>query len=221
MIVGGMGLSGDKMFKGGVKVWDIHIPGPEPREGVAEAERRARAMPVLGKQYRRLEVVSYGDAQELHLCVAHGSDPKAMEWLQWVPLASIQSLELGTADEWFGSLSEAELRRMGSAPNSWVIVAPTLGHGVLRIAESAGSKAGITALHGLLTKRFVVDAPEMLARWKEKLEEEMLEKEMLAREESEKGEPPGQHAREGEGVAPSAIGAGEGGDAVGAHDREK
>ena len=172
MIVGGMDLGGDRMLKGGIKVWDEHIPGPpDPPPEAAEAAWRARAMPVLGKQYRGLEVVSYGDAQQLHLCVAHGSDPKAMEWFQLVPLASIQSLELGTADEWFEGISQVELRRTVSAPNYWVIVAPTLGHGVLWIAELAGSKAGIAALHGLLTKRFVVDAPEMLQRWKEELEE--------------------------------------------------
>src|SRR5262245_17826403 len=35
LIIAGMCFAGDKMFKGGVKVWDIHIPGPEPREGEA------------------------------------------------------------------------------------------------------------------------------------------------------------------------------------------
>ena len=55
MIIGGMCLSGDKMFRGGVKVWDIHIPGPEPRD-TGEADRRAKATAILGKQYRGLAV---------------------------------------------------------------------------------------------------------------------------------------------------------------------
>jgi hypothetical protein len=67
--------------------------------------------------------------RELMLCVCHGSNPRAMQSVCSAPLTSIHSLEHGTADEWFEPLSEAELRRTNSAPNSRVIVAATLGHG--------------------------------------------------------------------------------------------
>ncbi len=169
-IVAGMGLSGDKMFKGGIKVWDVDVPGPpDPSPSAAEREQRARATAILTKQHRGIEVQP-DEKQELRVFVWEG-EARKRELLAHAPLASIQSLELGTAEEWFMDLAQAQLRRTASAPNSWVIVAPTVGHGVLWIAESAGSKAGIAALHGVLTKRFIVEAPEMQERWRAELEE--------------------------------------------------
>lgn len=169
LFVGGALLGGDRMFKGGITVWDVHIKGPEPSPGAAEAEQRARATAILTRQQRGIEVQP-DEKDELRVFVWEG-DARKREVLAHAPLASIQSLELGTAEEWFMDLAQAQLRRTMSAPNSWVIVAPTLGHGVLWIAELAGSKAGIAALHGVLTKRFIVEAPEMQERWREKLRE--------------------------------------------------
>lgn len=223
LIVGGMCLAGDKMFRGGVKVWDIHIPGPEPRD-TAEADRRAKATAILGRQYRGLVVGPQEGTDELLLWVMHGSDPDSMEWSRWVPLTSVQSLELGTADEWFEGISRAELRRVVSAPNSWVIVAPTLGHGVLWIAESGGAKAGIASLHGLLTKRFVIDAPEILQRWKEELEEREARTITIPAAPAAEGRDAGGAGNQEQGKRAEALSgpaAGEGGDAADAQTREK
>ncbi len=91
-----------------------------------------------------------------------------MECIAGVLLASIQAFELGTAEEWFMDVAQAQLRRQVSAPNSWVVVAPTMGHGVVRVAKSSGARAGIAALHSLLTRRFVLEAPDIQERWQAK-----------------------------------------------------
>lgn len=104
--------------------------------------------------------------------VFRGKRRDKLDCIAGVPLASVQTFELGTAEEWFQDLAQAQWRRTVSAPNWWVIVAPTFGYGVVPVAESGGAKAPIAALHGLLTRRFIIEAPEMQQRWKEKLEAE-------------------------------------------------
>jgi hypothetical protein len=171
VVVGGVMLRGDQMLKSGLTVWGVHVKGPEPPPGAAEAERRARATPLFGKEFCKALVLPHEKTKELFFSVFRGTDPGDGSCVGSVPLDSIQAFELGTAEEWFRDFAQGELRRMGPTANSWVIVAPTLGHGLLPVAESGGTKAAIAALHGLLTKRFVIAAPEMQERWKEKLEE--------------------------------------------------
>jgi hypothetical protein len=172
LFIGGMCLGGDKAFKGGLKVWDQTIAGPEPREGAAEAERRARATAVVETQACEAIVLPHGQTKQLYFWVYRGRKGEERKCVAGVPLESVPSFEIGTFDEWFGGIADAELRRMNSAANSYVIVTSAVGEGVVLVAESAGAKGPIAYLHGLLTKRFVMEAPEMLARWKEKLEEE-------------------------------------------------
>jgi len=171
LVVAGMGLAGDKMFKGGITVWDVHIKGPEPSPYAAERERQARATALTETECGEAFVLPDEETQELYFWVFRGGKPDRMKCVASVPLSSVQSLEIGTAEEWFMDVAQAEQRRLGSAPNWWVIVAPTLGHGVVPVAESGGAKAVIAALHGLLLKRFVVEAPAMQELWKAKLEE--------------------------------------------------
>jgi hypothetical protein len=171
LVVGSMGLAGDKMFKGGARVWDIHIPGPEPREGVAEEERRARATAMTEKEYAEALVMPDPETNELIFFVFRRPKGAKQERYARAPLASLDSFAVGTADEWFGDVAQAQLRQLQSHPNSYVIVGLTIGEGVLAIAESAGSRARIAHLQGILTKRFIVGAREIQERWKEKLEE--------------------------------------------------
>lgn len=170
LIVGGLCVAGDQAFKGGIRVWDVHIPGPEPSPYKAEREARERATAILGKEYCEAVVVPHGETDELYFWVFRGKERSKLDCVGGVPLASLQAFELGTAEEWFLSLAQANLRRTVSAPNWWVIVAPSLGHGVVPVAESGGAKAPIAALHGLLTRRFVIEAADMQLRWKAKLE---------------------------------------------------
>ncbi len=171
LIVGGMCVAGDKAFKDGFRVWDVHIKGPEPAPGAAEAVARARATAIMGTEQCEAVVAPHRETQELYFWVSRGAKPETMDCIAGVPLSSIHAFELGTAEEWFMDVAQAQLRRQVSAPNWWVIVAPTLGHDVIAVAESGGAKAGIAALHGLLTQRFVLEAPEMQQRWKERLEQ--------------------------------------------------
>jgi hypothetical protein len=175
LIAASFGLAGDKLFKGGIKVWDVHIPGPELRPGAeqlaAEREQRARATAMLATEQCAAMAFPDSKSGELLFSVLRGPTADKMEAVGTVPLASLQAFELGTAEEWFMDVAQAQARRVNSAPNSFVIVAPTLGHGVLPVAESGGTRANIAALHGLLLKEFVIAAPEMLDRWKEALEE--------------------------------------------------
>jgi hypothetical protein len=185
LLVGGLFTGGDRAFRGGIKVWDVHVPGPpDPSPASIQREQRARAAAVLTKEYGKAMVWPAPETRELRFYILSGPDPQHISKSSAsVPLAAIQSFELGTAEEWFGDLAQAQLRRIEQAPNSWVIVAPTLGEGVLLIAESGGAKAAITALHGLLTKRFVVEAAELQEKWKERLEQEEREARQQASQE--------------------------------------
>jgi hypothetical protein len=87
VVIGGIWLSGDKMFKGGIRVWDTHIAGPEPREGAAEEERRARATAILAKESRGIGIQP-DETQELYVWVWKG-DGKNRDLVRRAPLASI------------------------------------------------------------------------------------------------------------------------------------
>jgi hypothetical protein len=172
LFVGGLCLGGGQAWKGGFNIAGVHVPGtPEPSAATLERERRARATAVMGTEHCEALVAPHGETNELYFWVFRGEKPDEMKCMGGAPLADIQAFELGTSEEWFGDLAQAELRRVQSSANWWVIVVPTLGHGVLAVADSGGAKAQIAGLHGLLTKRFVVAAPEMQERWKARLEE--------------------------------------------------
>ncbi len=173
LAVGGALLAGDQMFKGGITVWETHIKGPPERSAASmEAERRARATPMMRTEYREAMVLPHPDGNVLYFHLFRRSEPGGtLEGITGVPLDSIHAFQIGMFDEWFEDVAQAELRRLNAAPNSYVIVAPTLGHGVVLVAESGGARAAIAALHGYLTKRFILDAPEMQLRWRLKLEE--------------------------------------------------
>jgi len=172
-LVGGLCLGGGQAFKGGMNIAGVHVPGPpEPSAATLERERRDRATAMVEKEHGEVMVApAFQDPKQLYLFVRRGKSPDKMESVAVVPLSGIQPFELGTGEEWFGDVAQAQLARETGRANSWVIVNPTLGYGVVPVAESGGSKAGMQALHGLLTREIVMRSGEMQQRWKEKVEE--------------------------------------------------
>jgi len=174
LMVGGLCLGGGQVaFKGGFNVAGVHVPGPpEPSPGTLEEERRARSTAVLGKEHVEVSVgPAFQDPKHLYLFVKRRASGEETESVA-APLSSIQPFELGTNEEWFMDVAQVKARGAGFAPNSWVIVMPTLGHGVIRVAESAGSKAEMQALHGLLTREIVMRVAELEQRWVERVQED-------------------------------------------------
>ena len=175
VIVASLLLGGGQVaFKGGFNVAGVHIPGQSgPSEATLAKERELQAIAMMEKEHCRVEVAPPRmDPKQLYLFVERGPSRDKLQRVATVPLATIQPFELGTAEEWFGDISQGQRHREQALPNSYVIVNPTLGHGVIGIAESGGSKAGITALHGLLTREIVARLGEMQQRWKERVEED-------------------------------------------------
>jgi len=173
LFVGGLCLGGGQVaFKDGFNWAGVHVPGPSgPSQGTLEQERRDQATAMMEKE--RCEVMvspAFQDPKQLFLFVRRGKAEGELEAVAVVPLSSIQPFELGTAEEWYGDISQRQ--RDQSLPNSFVIVNPTLGHGVIPVAESGGARAGMQALHGLLTREIVMRIGEMEQRWKEKVEED-------------------------------------------------
>lgn len=72
MMLGGMMLGGDQMFKGGITVGDVHIKGPEPSPYKAEAEQRARATAMITTEYCEALVLPHGKTNELTFWVFRG-----------------------------------------------------------------------------------------------------------------------------------------------------
>ena len=163
---------GQAAFKGGFNVAGVHIPGPSgPSEATLAKERELRGIAVMEKEHCRVHVAPpFQDPKQLYLFVERGPSPDKMKQIAVVPIASLQPFVLGTAEEWFGGISHT--RGEQPLPNSHVIVNPTLGHGVIQVAESGGAKADITALHGLLTREIIGRLGEMQQRWKERVEED-------------------------------------------------
>jgi hypothetical protein len=173
LMVGGLVLGGGQVaFKEGINLAGVHVPGPRgPSEATLEQERRDRATAIMETERREVMIApARHDPKQLFMFVHRGKPEGELETVAVVPLSSLQPFELGTAEEWYGDI--AQRQRDQSLPNSYVIVNPTLGHGVIAVAESGGSRAGIANLHGVLTREIATRIGEMEQRWKERVEED-------------------------------------------------
>jgi hypothetical protein len=74
-----------------------------------------------------------------------------------VPLASFDSFELGSLNEWFAGPEDR--RKFGDC---LAIVLHAEGQGTKCVAAHAGSRAEIAQLHGVLTREFVVNRAALL-----------------------------------------------------------
>ena len=138
----------------------------EPTED--ERAARARAQVKRGEELElcRAEVEVPAGSKTPRLVLwrkGRGEEQQVFE----IPLESFDELQLDTAQTWFGDAASAEMRRLGHAPEQWVIVAVTKGYGVMPLARSGGGKAGIAELHLALVEDILGDRREILQRAQE------------------------------------------------------
>ena len=125
--------------------------GPDPRD----------AEPILERQYVEMKVVEGRDT----LFLAWSLKGKRMRDEFVIPLAEATELSVGTFNEWFGGQT-----RRGQYHESLVIVLPHPSGTVFCIANHAGARADVAALHGTLVRQIVDARDELLRRFAERVE---------------------------------------------------
>lgn len=122
--------------------------GPDP----ADAE------PILSRQYCEARVVEGRDT----LFLAWRLEGRRMKDDFVIPLAEATELAAGAYNDWFGGQS-----RGTRGHESHVIVLPHRSGVVYRLADHAGPKADIAALHGLLLGAIIEPREALLRRFAE------------------------------------------------------
>ena len=161
MLIGVYAAGPQGFFFGGAAgaVFMLLAIGHQEKERGAPDPRDAE--PILEKQYAELKVVEGRDT----LLLAWSLKGKRMKDDFVIPLAEATELSVGTFNEWFGGQT-----RRGHYHESLVIVLPHPSGTVFCVADHAGARADVAALHGTLVRHIVGARDHLLREFRERAE---------------------------------------------------
>jgi len=150
---------------------------PGPSEAESRREAIERATPIMTSITSRVSVEKWVDTkgEPMLTLVSERRAKSGKPDILRIPLDAILEFILGTDDEWFTDISMRHRYSLSQQPSHYVIVAHTIGYGVVLIAQSGRDRANMTDLHTRLLRTFLLNRSLLLARLELQLRQEREE----------------------------------------------